>query len=201
MPQNRVIGITGITGSGTSTVAKILEKEGGYIIEADKLVHSLMLKNKPAYVEIVKIFGDEILGEDDEINRRVLGNMVFGDKLQLQKLENILHPLVISATKEILRSVAETHPFAVIDAPLLIESGMNKLCDSTWLITAPDNLRLERIKSRDNLTQEIATRRLKSRPGDEILRPHACVIIENDSDLVSLTEKVNAALRKESSTK
>jgi len=195
MPQNKVIGITGITGSGTSTVAKMLKAYGGYIIEADKMVHALMLKNEPAYMEIVKIFGNQILDKNDEIDRRALGSIVFGNKQQLQKLENILHPMVISKTKDILNAVI--HPFTVIDAPLLIESGMNKLCTSTWLITAPDALRLNRIQSRDNLTHEIAVRRLKSRPGDASLRPHANIIIENDSDLAALTEKVNAVLRKE----
>ena len=195
MQQNNpsmVIGVTGITGSGTSTVAKMLVAHEGFVVEADKLAHELMLKGQPAYNEIVKIFGGDVLNADSEIDRRVLGGLVFGDVKQMAKLESIIHPLVIARTVEMI--VASTHPFAVIDAPLLIESGMNKHCTSTWLITAPDSTRLARIQSRDHLTLDAATRRLNSRAGDDALRPHADVIIENNSSFADLTEKVNDAL-------
>lgn len=198
MPQNNphTIGVTGITGSGTSTVAKILALHGGYIIEADKLAHDLMKKGRPAYQEIVKIFGNDILDDENEINRRILGEKVFDNKAQMTKLENIIHPQVITKTKQLIAEAPPDVHFVVIDAPLLIESGLHKICHSTWLITAPDALRLSRITSRDGLTHRDATRRINSRPGDLALRPFAHVIIENDGDLCALHEKVEDALRK-----
>ena len=188
-----IIGITGITGSGTSSVAKILEACGGFVISADKLVHGLMLQGQPAYSEIVEIFGDGVLGADDEIDRRALGGMVFGNKERLTQLENVLHPMVIEKTKKLLSSHMH-YSFAVIDAPLLIESGMNKLCFSTWLITAPDSLRMERIQARDKLTHEAAEHRIRSRPGDDVLRPDADIIIENAGGLSTLEKKAHDAL-------
>jgi len=199
MPQNNphIIGVTGITGSGTSTVAKILSTHGGYVIEADKLAHDLMKKDAPAYHEIIKIFGSDVLGDKNEIDRRILGERVFGDKAQMTKLENIIHPLVISKVKEIIAEAPAVARFVVIDAPLLIESGLYKICHSIWLITATDELRLSRISSRDGLTLQDVTRRINSRHGDRALLSYANVIIENDGDLASLQEKVRDWCRKE----
>ena len=199
MPPNKspsVIGITGITGSGTSTAAKILAEEGGFVISADKLSHELMKMGAGAYNEIVKSFGEGILCEDGEIDRRALGGIVFGDREKMTLLEGIIHPEVIARTQEMIEdSIGMGYKFAVIDAPLLIESGMDKICTSCWLITAPDSARLERIQSRDGITPEMASRRLKSRQGDSFLRPHAHIVIENSSDIESLRTKVLEALK------
>jgi len=192
MTRNKIIGITGITGSGTSTVAKILEQQGGFVINADKLVHELMRKEQAAFEKIVATLGVEILDEDGEINRRKLGTKVFGNAEEMAKLESIIHPLVIEKTKQLLYGVE--NPFAVIDAPLLIESGMNKLCGSVWLITADDSIRLARIQARDKITEETAVQRLKSRKGDSFLRPFADIVIENNDDLSYLEQKTTSKI-------
>lgn len=202
MKQNKIVGITGVTGSGTSTVAKILKQQGGFIIEADKLAHELMQKGEPTYAEIVKTFGAEILNVEGEINRRALGAMVFGsgNEQRLAELEGIIHPNVIEKTKHLLNFSANGgYSFAAIDAPLLIESGMNNLCTTVWLIIATDSTRLKRIQARDKITAEAARLRLKSRPSDtdKTLSTHTNIIIENNSTLADLQEKVYDACRKE----
>jgi len=193
MTQNnklKVIGVTGITGSGTSTVSAILAEAGGFVISADKLAHDVMQKGQPAYERILKEFPvPEILLPNGEINRKVLGSMVFANPQKLTLLEAIIHPQVIAKTQELLLQ-AHSHPFAVIDAPLLIESEMHKICDSVWLITATDDIRIARIKTRDGIDNETATRRLKSRKGDSVLRPYANVIIENNGELKNLHQVV-----------
>ena len=197
MTQNKfpIIGVTGISGSGTSTVAKILEEQGGFVISADKLAHAAMGKGSSAFPQIISIFGIEILDENGEINRRALGKMVFGaeNKEKLAALEGIIHPQVVAKIHELIKEAAESgsYTFAVIDAPLLIESGLNKLCDTTWLITAPDEVRITRITIRDGIDEESAKCRLSSRPGDESLRPHVDVIIENDGDINKLRMHAN----------
>jgi dephospho-CoA kinase len=199
MQQNNfpTIGITGITGSGTSTVSAILQERGGFVVHADKLAHDVMAKNSSAYKEIVQLFGDEILSENGEINRRLLGAKVFSDKQELEKLEKIIHPRVIERTKKIITRVAEmsAHTFLVIDAPLLIESGMNTMCDSIWLITAPDELRITRITARDGIDESTAKRRLESRNGGLTLREHANIIIENNGTAIALRSKIETALK------
>jgi len=194
MQQNNLptIGVTGITGSGSSTVAGILAERGGFIVSADKLAHEVMARDGAAYPLIIRDFGEGILDESGDINRRVLGARVFENKEELQILEAIIHPLVIQKTAELISEAAATGDFnfAVIDAPLLIESGMYKKCDSTWLVTASDRLRKSRIIGRDNIDEETAERRLANRAGDESLRPYADFIINNDGDVERLKKEV-----------
>ena len=192
MTQSKIIGVTGITGSGTSTVSAILQDLGGYVIYADKLAHDVILKGQPAYEKIVQIFDREILDpQSGEVNRKALGALVFGKPDKLALLESIIHPEVIAKIHQLLAR-AQGFPFAVIDAPLLIESGLHKICGSVWLVTATNEARLARIISRDGIDAETATRRIKSRAGDDSLRPHADVIIENNTDLASLRRAVVA---------
>ena len=202
MTQNKfmVFGITGISGSGTSTVAELLqeliEEEGGYfiaiLVEADEIAHEVMLKGNQAYDEIVSHFGKDILNDYNEIDRQILGKIVFNDEELLTVLKSIIHPHVIKITKNIINSCSETEEVlaVIIDAPLLIESGMNSLCDYCWLVTAPNEKRLERIQARDNISLEMAELRLKNRVGDEALRPYVNAVIENDGDKHSLMKKV-----------
>ena len=204
MIQNElmIFGITGISGSGTSTVAEILqeivenEDDYGYylaiVVEADEIAHEVMLRGNSAYDEIVSHFGKDILDEDNEIDRKILGEIVFNDEELLTVLKSIIHPHVIKTTKDIINSCSATEEVlaVIIDAPLLIESGMNNLCDYCWLVTAPDSTRLERIQARDNISLEMAKLRLKNRAGDEALRPYANAVIENNDDKHSLVNKV-----------
>jgi len=188
--NNKIIGVTGITGSGTSTVTALLsEIFGGFVICADKLAHEVMLKGQPAYDKVLDNFGKEVLDCSGEINRKALGAKVFGNRKKLAVLESIIHPEVIAKTHELLAQ-AVGFPFSVIDAPLLIESGMHKICHWVWLVTADNDIRLQRIQSRDGIDRETAVRRLKSRTGDDFLRPYAHAIIENNSDIVSLRQVV-----------
>jgi len=199
MPQNKLptIGVTGITGSGTSTVSAILAERGGFVVQADKLAHDAMCKNEPAHAEIVEIFGKEILNANGEISRRILGAKVFESKTELAKLEKIIHPRVIERTRIIIDKIADlgSHTFVVIDAPLLIESGMDTMCDSIWLITAPDDLRITRITARDSIDENSAKRRLQSRNGDYALREKANIILENNGSAIALRSKIETILK------
>ena len=90
MTQNSVIGITGITGSGTSTVSAILAEQGGYVISADKLAREVIQKGQPAYDEVVRVFGPSVITDSNcnqEIDRKALGAMVFGNPQKLALLE------------------------------------------------------------------------------------------------------------------
>jgi dephospho-CoA kinase len=192
----KTIGVTGISGSGTSTVAGILEELGGYVIAADSLAHDVILKGRNAFALITKAFGAGIIGTDGEIDRSKLGAMVFGQPDKLALLENIIHPQVWADTEALLEEarVSDKYPFAVIDAPLLIESGMYTLCDTVILVTASDTTRAERIMKRDGLTPEAAARRLASRVGDDELKAFAHIIIKNDGDFESLKKTVRNAV-------
>jgi len=191
-----VIGITGFSGSGTSTVAQLLAERGGYVVHADEIAHEAIAKGEPAYKEILAAFGREILSENSEINRRALAARVFGNKEALVRLEKIIHPRVIERTRTLFAAAEDgSHTFAVIDAPLLIESGMNVMCDSIWLVTAPDEARIARIIARDQINEAAAKRRLKSRNPESTLREHAHIIIQNAAGLIGLRSKTQTALK------
>ncbi|MCL2224143.1 MAG: dephospho-CoA kinase [Defluviitaleaceae bacterium] len=191
------IGVTGITGSGTSTVSAMLAERGAYVAHADKLAHDAMSKTEPAFKEIIETFGREILTDKGEINRRALGARVFGNKEDMARLEKIIHPRVIERTRAIVKKLSdmEEYTFVVIDAPLLIESGMATMCDSIWLITAPNDLRIARITARDKIDENAAKRRLQSRNPESTLREHAHIIIENDGSPIALRSKTETALK------
>ena len=192
MMQNkvRVIGITGITGSGTSTVAGLLKEKGGLVISADCLAHDAIKKGQEAYIKIVEKFGKSILLTDGEINRKALGAVVFGEENQENRawLESIVHPAVLSIIREQIRGCEGQ--FVVIDAPLLIESGLDKECDEVWLVTADDEARASRIIKRDGVDKATAEKRLKSRQNERNLARHADVVIENNGDYMSLRGRV-----------
>jgi len=193
-----IIGITGISGSGKTQATRILSQMGGYTIEADPLAHATMKKGQQAYVEILETFGPNILYKDGEIHRPALGALVFSNKENLRKLEAIIHPKVAEKITIMLAEAKNSnlYNFAVIDAPLLIEANLHKICHSVWLITASHETRLKRIIARDNITTEAAEKRLASRPGDEALKPYADIIIENNGNsLEDLGEKIAVFLK------
>ena len=184
MKQNRIIGITGISGSGTSTVAKILESLGGNILSADKFAHDAIKKGQPAYKNILQVFTHDILDTDGEISRKALGNIVFNDTNKRKILESIIHPIVIEQIKLNIKG------FTVIDAPLLFESGLDSICDICWIIEADNQTRIERIIKRDNITIEMAKSRIAARGN----LPNA-VIIHNIGTIEELEQKVKKQLR------
>lgn len=184
-PHPYIIGVTGITGSGTSTVSNILKTHGGFVISADRLAHEVMAPGENAYAAIVAHFGEGILTPQGEIHRKALGQLVFGNPQQLAALEGMIHPHVIAKTLAHLRQNFQG-AFAVLDAPLLIEAGMHTICNQVWLVTASDATRIQRIMARDGIDAHTATRRLNSRKGDDFLRPFAHEVLVNEGSIDTL---------------
>jgi len=179
-----IIGVTGISGSGKTTVTRMLAQMGGYAVEADPLAHEVMQKGQPAYDEIVAAFGADILDSVGNISRPVLGRLVFDDTQKLKLLERIIHPRVIDKTAALIAQAEASgkYKFAIIDAPLLIEAGMHKVCNAVWLVAANHEVKLSRIMLRDSITKDAAEKRLASRKGEDALIPYASTVIENNGD-------------------
>jgi len=190
MTQNkkRVIGITGNSGSGKTTVAQMLvDNYGAHAIDADEVVHSLMKPQQPAYNKIAAAFGPDILS-DGKIDRKKLGAIVFKDTEKRTQLESIVHPIVID---EILKEVDSVGAgLVVIDAVLLVESGLHHHCDSIWLVTAPEVERLKRITTRDNLDDEAAKARMRNQRDTAQIAAIAQLIVGNDGDLDNIISQV-----------
>ncbi len=164
MRQNKkpfIIGVAGNSGSGKGAVCKILEDLGCLVIDCDAIAHENMARGGCAYNDIVNAFGEEILGENSEIDRRILGGIVFNDKQKLELLNQIAHGHIKKRLCEIIEKSADK-AYIAIDAPLLREAGLMPLCDTAWLVDADENIRLERVMRRDGITREKALERFKN---------------------------------------
>ncbi|MBO5561787.1 MAG: dephospho-CoA kinase [Firmicutes bacterium] len=183
MTQNKrpyIIGLTGNSGSGKGAVGEILTALGCLVIDCDKVAHANMTKGGIAYDEIVSVFGREILDKNDEIDRKILGGIVFNDKEKLKLLNTVAHKYVRQRVEEIAAANTD-YDFIVIDAPVLKEAGMLDTTDSVWLVTASEATRLKRVMKRDNITEEAARARFKNQtPFD---KNEADVVIYNNNDI------------------
>ena len=170
-----VVGLTGPTGAGKSTVAGILRELGAKVLDADA---------------IVQTFGTKVLGEDKEIDRRKLAEEVFADPNKLAKLERILHPRVIARILE-ARKMLRERDVLVVEAIKLLESGLRNVCDEVWIVLAPRESMLDRLEQR-GLPRSEAELRLRNQYSEEQYRKAADVVIENDAGRDQLTARVRA---------
>ena len=134
-----ILGITGSIGSGKTTAANLFKKYGFSVINADEISHQIMKKYSVAYKNIVKNFGNEILGKDMNIDRKKLGNIVFNDSKKLKKLNSIMHPLIIKEIKNKIKKMQKKYKNCakiIIDAPLLIEADADSLVDKVVVVKA-----------------------------------------------------------------
>ena len=188
----KIIGVTGGSGSGKSIVCKELKKNNCFIIDCDSIAHSIILKNKPAYKEIVSFFGNDILDDKCEIIRKKLGEIVFNDTEKLNFLNNCTHKYIIEEIKNLINLVKKENVLnnIIIDAPLLIEANIDKLCDEVWLIYCDENTRLKRIVERDNISYDLAKKRIVSQKKFEEYKKYSDIIIDNSKDIKFLRKQI-----------
>lgn len=179
-----VLGLTGGTGAGKSLISAILQKKGAKIIDADKLSREITKEGGIALGEIEKAFPGVI--KDGVLDRKALGRIVFSDKEKLLILNKITHKYIIKLTKE---EIEASSGLIVLDAPLLFEAGEDKLCDKVIFVDAEDELRLERIVKRDNLSIDDARARINARNLAPIKEKCDFVIV-NDGDAERLEKEV-----------
>ena len=159
-----LIGLTGGVATGKSTVAKMFKKCGAIVIDADELARDVVLPGTPAWREIVKVFGRDILNPDRSINRQAIGAIVFRNKAKRRKLEQIIHPRVAREQRRRTRAAAKKDPHAVViyDVPLLFEAGIDKRVNKTIVVTADQETQIARLRTRNGFTRTEAIRRIKS---------------------------------------
>ena len=193
----KIIGLTGGTGSGKGFVSERLKKRNAYVMDADKIAHEIIEKDKPAYKEIVDYFGRSILDESGCIIRRKLGDIVFSDSEKLAFLNKCTHKYI---NMEIMRIIDEVRPQTdkytaiVIDAPLLAEAGLTDICDDIWVVYADSEVRVKRIMERDSITEEQARNRIASQKTWEEYKSLGAVIIDNSSDDENVENQLDALI-------
>lgn len=186
------VGLTGGIACGKSTVAKMFVNDGAYLIDFDRLAHEVQEPEKPAWKEVVKKFGREILREDGKIDRFKLGNIVFTDKKKLKLLNKIVHPLVFQEWDARLEKISKKDKHAVIlsDIPLLFEGNMQHLFDLTLLVFIEPEEQIRRLMARNHISREEARKRLNSQmPIDEKIAL-ADMVIDNKGSIAETEKKV-----------
>jgi len=190
----RVIGLTGGIASGKSLVSEQLAEKGAAVIDADKVGHSAYLKDTPTFAKVVEAFGEDIVGDDGEVDRKALGGKVFGDPEARRRLEGVVWPAMRAMMEEQLEELrAQGTEFAVLEAALLIEADWTSLTDEVWLVSVSPETARQRLYERNGLSAEDAESRIRAQLTNEKRREYADIEIENDGTLEELRAAVDAA--------
>lgn len=173
----KIIGLTGGIGSGKTTIARLFEAEGIPVYISDDEAKKIMLS--PITVEKVKQeFGDRVI-DNNQIDRKVLSEIVFNNPEQLKKLNSIVHPLVKKHFDDWVKQNSN-HPFVIKEAAILFESGSYKYCDKIITVTAPEEIRILRVIKRDNVNREEVLRRIGNQISEKERIERSDFVIHNE---------------------
>ena len=179
----KIIGLTGQTGAGKSSVSRIIRSQGIEVIDCDQVSRDVVAGQKPLLLDLALEFSIAILNADGTLNRKKLGGIVFNNKEKLSRLNEIIFPYILYEIDERIKDMAKKGmPLVVLDAPTLFESGANRICDYIISVIAPKALRLNRIMIRDHLSDDEARRRMAAQPDDEFYTSRSQYVIINDAD-------------------
>ncbi len=179
--ENRIIGLTGPTGSGKSTVAKVWQEMGATVLSADAYARAVVTTGSPVLRQIAEAFSADILTADGALDRAKLADIVFADPAKKQLLESITHPAICQRMqRDAEAAFAAGAAVVVFDSPLLFEAGQDAVCDKTVAVVSQAETRLARIMARDGLTYEQAAARMAAQPSEDFYRDRADTVIPND---------------------
>ncbi len=185
-----IVGLTGASGAGKSSVARIFCAHGFFVVDLDQISREVYDQWPTCVRELVAAFGPGILDAEGRVLRKELGGIVFRDKKKLDMLNRITHKYILQQTYNVL--YAHRGEDVLLDAPLLFESGLNRLCDITVCVVCPRGEKIRRIVQRDGLSQELAAARVSSQRPDSILVPLCDFTIHNTGSLETLKKRATA---------
>ena len=182
-----LVGLTGPTGSGKSEVSRVMAERHIPVIDADALAREVVEPGSECLKRLAEEFSEDILQEDGSLNRRQLAKRAFATPEDTRLLNSITHPYIIERTKQILMTLEQMRePAAILDAPLLFESGMNAVCEFTAAVVAPAGRRLQRIMQRDHIPADTAKQRMDVQLSESFFREHSDAVLENNADFSDL---------------
>ena len=186
-----VIGLTGGIGSGKSTVSDMLRAKGAAIVYADQIGHEVYRPGTPVWEQVVAAFGREVLGEDGQVDRRKLGQLVFSDPKARRRLDAITHPSMEQMMAEMLGELRRQGTrVAVLEAAILIEAGWDHLADEVWVTVVSPEVAAQRSMERSGLSREQAAARIAAQLSNEERLKHAQVVIDTNCSLAEVAERV-----------
>lgn len=193
----KVVGLTGPTGSGKTTVADTWREQGAYIIDTDKLARQVTEPNSSCLSHLAEVFSSAILNEDGTLNRPELAKRAFATSEDTQQLNSITHPAIIDLTRqEIERAAEKGYSVAVVDAPLLYEAHADALCDTIVAVIAPSDVRKQRIMERDGISDEQATQRMAAQKPNDFYCRDGVTILDGGTDIPTLQQQAIAYLQR-----
>lgn len=191
-----VIGLTGNIGSGKSSVARLLRDLGAQVIDADRVAREVVLPGTPALAELAREFGPDILGPGGSLDRKKVGAIAFADPHARLRLNQITHPRIKEAIDRVITSYRRD-PYAsspagvlVIEAPLLIEVGLDRQVDEVWVVKVDEDKQVERLVERDALTSREVRNRIAAQLPQDVKLKHARRIIDNSGDFSATKKQV-----------
>lgn len=193
MKKTIVIGLTGLSGSGKSTVAEMFRNKGAAVIDCDILARKVTEKGKPCLNDLADEFGGEILQNDGTLDRKKLAATAFQTAESTEKLNKITHLYIMQEIENEIKEYKNSNVSAVLlDAPQLFESGADKLCDVTVCVIAEQNTAKQRIIERDGLDEPSAQTRLDRQFSNDFFKSHTDYVIFNESTLERLKAQVDS---------
>lgn len=165
-------------------------------INTDNIYREITSQKTPCIEALISEFGGDIVNGDFSLNRKRLSEIVFSDKKKLNRLNKLSHYHVLNEVRKIIKNAADSGYFGVIvDAPLLFESGFDTECDLVIAVVANESTRINRILARDNITPDMAKKRLSAQLSDEVIKSRADYVIDNSGDASHLAEEVEKIIK------
>ena len=196
----KIIGITGSSGSGKSTVCEILnEKYNVKIIDADKIAKELLTSGTEYYNDVISKFGRKITDDVGKIDRKKLADLIYNDDKKREMLNNSTFYYVVKEIK--LRAKEANNVDIIIDAPLLFESKLDDICNSTIGVIAKESVQIERIIKRDSISKEQACKRIKAQQTNDFYMSKCTEIIENNNEYIETEKQIEEIAKKYNITK
>ena len=190
----KIIGLTGGSGSGKGAVSEILSELNIPSIDTDRVYREITAGDSPCLSALAAEFGDGIIAADGSLDRRRLSQLVFsgeGASERLVKLNEISHAFILRETENRLKALSESgYELAIVDAPVLFESGFDKRCDAIIAVIADRDTRIRRIVERDCISEDMAEKRINSQLSDDTLKRLCDYIIVNNADFDALKKSV-----------
>ena len=188
-----IIGVTGGIGSGKSLVANILKENGCVVADADENT-KVVLHRKEVQQQLVEWWGAKVLDDNGNVDRAFVASIVFNEENELNRLESLIHPLVRKLQEETFNNAPKDAIGLVIDAPLLMESGLDTLCDVIIFVDSPFETRLKRVVEHRSWNEEQLRKRGASQIGLDTKRSSADHIIINDGDIAHIEQQTRSVL-------
>ncbi len=177
--MKKLVGLTGKTGAGKSTVSEYLAEKGAYIIDGDVVAREVLLFDKTLITKLCDAFGD-ILNEDGTLNRKKLAASAFSSSENTEILNSIMHPAINNViTQRAEKNFEDHNVVVVVDAAAIIESGFADDCDILVVVHAPFDVRKKRIIKRDNLSEKDALIRMNGQKDDDFYLSRADFVVRN----------------------